>query len=158
MNSSRSAGLEVVIYYKLFIAGLLSAIALSLFSTAYNPSRLETIADSGLFEIHLWFLDRGLDQVLTWNQSTMQFWGTITALYAILIFLQAVGLWFNRTWAKGFVLVTAGIGLPLELYELAHGFTLLKCSIFAINLIIFGYFWKHLKPYHYWQHRRISQH
>ncbi|MER3435684.1 MAG: hypothetical protein C4288_20420 [Leptolyngbya sp. ERB_1_1] len=158
MNSSRSTGLEIAIYYKFSVAGLLSAISLSLFSTAYNSSKLDAIADSGLFEIHLWFLDRSLDQVLNWNQSTMQFWGTITALYAILIFVQAVGLWFNRTWTKGLVLLTAGIGLPIELYELAHGFTLLKCLIFAINSIIFGYFWQHLKPYHYWQHQRTSKH
>jgi uncharacterized membrane protein (DUF2068 family) len=148
MNASRSAGLEIVIYYKMFVAGLLSAISLSLFSTAYNSSRLDAIADSEWFEIYLWFLDRGLDQVLNLNQGAMQLWGTITALYAILIFVQAMGLWFNRTWAKGLVLVTAGIGLPIEIYELVQGFTLLKCLVITVNLIIFGYFWQQLKIYH----------
>ncbi len=156
MSSSRAAGLEVVIYYKFFAAGLLAATAIALFSTAYNPDKLDMIADTGLFESHFWLVDQGLDQVLNWDRKTVQFWGITTGLYAILIFVQAIGLWCNRAWAKGLVLLTAGMGLPVEVYELAHGFTRIKLLLLAINLMIVVYFWQHLKIHHRWRRKRVS--
>ncbi|MCY7277222.1 MAG: DUF2127 domain-containing protein [Phormidesmis sp. CAN_BIN44] len=156
MSSPRTTGLEVVIYYKFFIAGLLAAISLALFSTVYSSSKLDTLNDAGLFELHFWLVDQGLDQVLKWDQKTVQFWGIITGLYALLIFVQALGLRFNQTWAKGLVLITTGIGLPIEVYELAHEFTRSKLLVFTINLIIFSYFWQHLKLHHRWQRNRES--
>jgi uncharacterized membrane protein (DUF2068 family) len=152
MRMSRTTGLEAVIYYKLFIAGLLAATAIALLSTASNPGHLDSIADSGLFESHLWLIDQGLDQFLTWDQTTMQIGGAITGLYATLILVQAIGLWCHRVWAKGLALLTAGMSLPVELYELGCGFTWLKLLLLVVNLFIFGFFWHHLKIHYYWQH------
>jgi len=69
MPMSHTTAFKAVIYYKFVIAGVLAAIALSLLSTAYNPSKLDDIADSGLFESHFWLIDQGLDQFLTLDQK-----------------------------------------------------------------------------------------
>lgn len=150
---SPTTAFRAVIYYKFVIAGVLAAVALSLLSTAYNSSKLDDIADSGLFESHFWLIDQGLEQFLRLDQKTMQISGVRTGLYGMLIFVQAIGLWCNQAWAKGLVLLTAGMSLPVELYELVHGFTWLKLLLLVVNLFIFSYFWHHLKIHHSWKRK-----
>lgn len=157
MSSSRSVGLEAVVYYKFFIAGLLTATSIALFSTSYNPAKLEIIAESGLFETHFWLIDQGLDRFLNIDPKSMQLGGVATGLYAALVLVQAIGLWQNRAWAKGLVLITAGMSLPVEVYELGHKFTLLKLVLLIVNLLLFSYLWNHLKLNHRWQYRQVSE-
>lgn len=156
MNSYRTSGLEAVIYYKLFIAGLLAAAAIALLSTSYTPSKIEVIADSSLFETHFWLIDQGLDRILNLNSTSMRFCGLATGVYAALILVQAIGLRQNRAWAKIVVLLTAGISLPVEVYELVRRFTLLKLGLLLANLLIFGYFWHYLKLGRRWRSRRVN--
>jgi uncharacterized membrane protein (DUF2068 family) len=87
----------------------------------------------------------------------MKLGGIATGLYAALVLVQAIGLWQNRAWAKGLVLATAGMSVPVEVYELGHRFTLLKLALLVVNLIIFGYFWNHLEMNHRWRHRQVSK-
>lgn len=63
----------------------------------------------------------------------------LAAIYALMRFIEAYGLWFARRWAEWFALVSGGVYLPIELYELARGFSWLKMGVLAINLIIVGY-------------------
>lgn len=63
----------------------------------------------------------------------------LAALYALMRFIEAYGLWFERRWAEWFALVSGGVYLPIELYELSIGFSWLKAGVLAINLVIVGY-------------------
>ena len=63
----------------------------------------------------------------------------LAAIYALMRFVEAYGLWFEKRWAEWFALVSGGVYLPVELYELAKGFSWLKMGVFAINLVIVGY-------------------
>ncbi|ACF11788.1 conserved hypothetical protein [Chlorobaculum parvum NCIB 8327] len=63
----------------------------------------------------------------------------LAAIYALMRFIEAYGLWFERRWAEWFALVSGGVYLPIELYEIARGFSWLKMGVLAINLIIVGY-------------------
>lgn len=51
----------------------------------------------------------------------------------------AYGLWFDREWGKWMGAVTAGIFIPLEIYEIVHHVTLLKIVLFLANLAIVIY-------------------
>jgi len=51
----------------------------------------------------------------------------------------AYGLWHDRYWAKWLGVVTAGIYLPLEIYELYIHFTSLKLVTFVTNIVIVIY-------------------
>lgn len=64
---------------------------------------------------------------------------TLAAIYALMRFVEAYGLWFEKRWAEWFALVSGSVYLPVELYELAKGFSWLKTSVLAINLVIAGY-------------------
>lgn len=63
----------------------------------------------------------------------------LAAIYALMRFIEAYGLWFEKRWAEWFALVSGGVYLPVELYELAKGFTWLKFGFLAVNLLIVLY-------------------
>jgi uncharacterized membrane protein (DUF2068 family) len=60
-------------------------------------------------------------------------------VYSTIRGIEAVGLWFQRAWASWLGVLTGGIYLPFEIYELAHGFTLLKLSAFLVNVAVIAY-------------------
>lgn len=60
-------------------------------------------------------------------------------LYAIMRFVEFYGLWMNRRWAEWFALVSCGVFLPVELFEIIRGISLFKVALFLTNLAIFGY-------------------
>jgi uncharacterized membrane protein (DUF2068 family) len=61
------------------------------------------------------------------------------ALYATVRFVEAYGLWRGRRWAEWLAALSAGIYVPVELYELAHHATWIKFVALLINLVVVGY-------------------
>lgn len=70
--------------------------------------------------------------------SRLHFLVMLADIYALMGFVEAYGLWFEKRWAEWFALVSGGVYLPVELYELAKGFSWLKTGVLAINLVIAG--------------------
>lgn len=60
-------------------------------------------------------------------------------LYAIIRLVEAVGLWMQLQWAKWFGLLTGGIYIPVELYDVIQVVTLAKVSVLVVNVIIVAY-------------------
>jgi len=60
-------------------------------------------------------------------------------LYSTMRFIEAYGLWRNRIWAEWFALVTSGMFLPVEIYELLRKPTWVKLLILACNAFIVLY-------------------
>jgi uncharacterized membrane protein (DUF2068 family) len=63
----------------------------------------------------------------------------LAALYAVVRFFEAYGLWHARRWAEWFAALSGGIYVPIELYELALRVSWLKFAALVINLVIVGY-------------------
>jgi len=59
--------------------------------------------------------------------------------YALVRFVEAVGLWRQRAWAEWFGILSGSIYLPVELYELTVSVTPVKLIILAVNLFIVGW-------------------
>jgi uncharacterized membrane protein (DUF2068 family) len=59
--------------------------------------------------------------------------------YSTVRAVEAYGLWHERPWAEWFGLLSGGIYLPMELYELFRGVTWAKMVIFIVNLWIVAY-------------------
>lgn len=66
-------------------------------------------------------------------------------LYALIRFVEAFGLWQKRAWAEWFALISCGVYLPVELYELSRGISVLKAAVFLVNSLIVGYLWLALR-------------
>ena len=57
-------------------------------------------------------------------------------LYAVFRMLEAYGLWRERAWAEWLALVSGGIYLPVEIYEVARKFTLISVGVLVGNLLV----------------------
>jgi len=55
------------------------------------------------------------------------------ALYAAVRFIEAFGLWRQKGWALWFGLLTGGIYIPIELFELARGMSWAKVIVLLVN-------------------------
>lgn len=61
------------------------------------------------------------------------------AVYSIIRFAEAYGLWWERHWAEWLAVISASLYVPLEIYELVKYPTWVKVGMIAINLLIIGY-------------------
>jgi len=73
--------------------------------------------------------------------TSIQLWiMALSALfYAGVRFLEAIGLWLERQWAEWFGLLTGGMYIPVELWEITRQATLTRLAVFAVNLVIVLY-------------------
>jgi len=60
-------------------------------------------------------------------------------LYSFTRFVEAVGLWLQRQWATWFGLLTGGMYIPVELFEIMRGMTWPKVTVLIVNAGIVGY-------------------
>ncbi|MGA9508643.1 MAG: DUF2127 domain-containing protein [Candidatus Sulfotelmatobacter sp.] len=59
--------------------------------------------------------------------------------YSALRFVEAYGLWKQRTWAEWVAFGSGTLLIPLEIRELMRGVTLLRSVVFIGNLVVIGY-------------------
>lgn len=78
------------------------------------------------------------------------------ALYAIVRFVEAYGLWLERRWAEWFALISCGMYIPLEIYHLVHAPSWVKGTLLTVNVAIVVYMaWLLLHPAE--QERELQQ-
>jgi len=59
--------------------------------------------------------------------------------YATLRLAEAYGLWRERAWAEWLAIISGGIYLPVEIYELCKGFTWLRIGTLLTNVAVLIY-------------------
>jgi uncharacterized membrane protein (DUF2068 family) len=64
--------------------------------------------------------------------------------YSTLRLVEAYGLWLDRTWASWLAVVSGGIYLPIEIYELVKKPSVIHAVVFAGNLLIVTYLVVHI--------------
>lgn len=62
-----------------------------------------------------------------------------TFFYAGLFLTEGLGLLSRKHWAEYFTIVTTGLLIPLELYEMARHFTITKLVVTVVNVLIVWY-------------------
>jgi uncharacterized membrane protein (DUF2068 family) len=83
-------------------------------------------------QLFLDFADRITDARL-WAAAELAF------TYSLLRFVEAYGLWKQRTWAEWLAFISGTLFLPLEIRGLMRGITFLRSAIFVANLGIVFY-------------------
>ncbi len=63
----------------------------------------------------------------------------LAVVYAAIRLAEAYGLWNKKKWAEWFAVVSGGIYLPVEVYEIFHRFTWIKVGVFLGNVAIVIY-------------------
>lgn len=60
-------------------------------------------------------------------------------LYAVIRFIEAFGLWRRKLWAAWFGVLSGGVYLPVELFEVAHRPSWAKLTVLTVNLAVVAY-------------------
>jgi uncharacterized membrane protein (DUF2068 family) len=85
------------------------------------------------------FIHRILVKVLAVTPKQLEELSVGTFFYASLLLTEGIGLLMRKHWAEYFTVITTAAFIPLELYELAKHFTLMKLLVLAINIAIVWY-------------------
>ena len=75
------------------------------------------------------------------NVTDKKLWAVAAgaAAYSIVRFVEAYGLWGERTWAEWFALISGTLYVPFEVYELVRRPTAIHVAVLLINLAIVFY-------------------
>ncbi len=60
-------------------------------------------------------------------------------LYALIRLIEAFGLWRRKLWAAWFGVLSGGVYLPVELYEVVHRLSWARLAVLSVNLAIVAY-------------------
>jgi uncharacterized membrane protein (DUF2068 family) len=150
VKKKRPFGLLAIVFYKAFVATLLTVTAVSLVLALKNYEGLQDFAESYQLEGKSALLNWMLERLTNMSPRALRLGGLGVGVYAAVTALEAVGLWYEQRWAHILVLGLVGISIPPEIYELSKGFSLLKFVVFVINGAAFTYLWrnfpKHPEP------------
>ena len=61
------------------------------------------------------------------------------AAYFIVRMIEAAGLWMRKTWAEWFALLTGGMYIPVEIFEVARSVTWPRVIVLVINIGVVSY-------------------
>jgi len=75
------------------------------------------------------------------NVNDTQLWmlAISALLYAVIRLVEAYGLWLQRRWAEWFGLVSGGIYIPLEIFEILRKVTWPRVTLLTVNTAIVVY-------------------
>lgn len=81
------------------------------------------------------FLDlmEHIDDTKLWSMALA------AAMYFVVRIIEAVGLWLRKTWAEWFAVLTGGMYIPVEIYEVAIKVTWPRITVLVINLGVVSY-------------------
>ena len=139
MSKQRSPALLAIIFYKCFVVVLLSITSIASIFVMKNHEELAEFSNSYMLKTKFFIIEWLVSKLIAIDPSKLKLSGIIAGVYALVTSIEAIGLWYQKSWAMLLVLVLVGISLPPEIFELTKGITLLKTIIFSINIAMFGY-------------------
>jgi uncharacterized membrane protein (DUF2068 family) len=60
-------------------------------------------------------------------------------MYSVVRMIEAVGLWMNQKWAEWFAILTGGMYIPVEIYEVAQRASWPRVTVLLINVGVVAY-------------------
>jgi uncharacterized membrane protein (DUF2068 family) len=80
-----------------------------------------------------------LDAATRVNDTQLWLLALSALLYAVVRFVEAFGLWHRKLWAEWFGVLSGGIYIPVELFEVVHRLSWAKLTVLSANLAIVAY-------------------
>ena len=140
-SKSHSFGLHLVAIYEA-VKGVL-ALFIGIAIIAFSDAALQDFGERVIGFLHMdpdhrlpRFFLHGIEVISSQNAFMM---ACLVSGYVILRFAEAYGLWKDRTWAEWLAIISGGLYLPLEFYELHEGFSWPKMLITLGNLALVIY-------------------
>lgn len=85
------------------------------------------------------YVHLAINRVTNINPKQLRELSVGTFVYAALLLTEGIGLLRRKHWAEYFTVITTGLLIPLEIYELAKHITPAKVAILLINLLVVVY-------------------
>lgn len=139
MRNQRPSGLVAIVIYKTFVAIILAVAAIAILLALQNYQSFTSLSEAYILEEKLNIIEWLIEKITNIKQQTLQFSGIATGAYAAVTAIEAIGLWYEKAWARILVLVLVGISIPPEIFELIKGITILKLVVFVVNIVVFWY-------------------
>lgn len=73
------------------------------------------------------------------NDAKLWSMAIAAAMYSLVRMIEAVGLWLRRTWAELFAVLSGGIYIPIEVYEIVRRVTWARVTVLLVNVVIVAY-------------------
>jgi uncharacterized membrane protein (DUF2068 family) len=140
-KKSRSLGVFVIGIFKLTKAILFVALGigmLKLINKDVDDLFQDLIQKLHISEQHRIIQDIMVKLSLVTNHTLEEASG-VSFFFALLLFVEAFGLLWQKTWAEFVTVIETSIFIPFEIYEMIHHMTLTKVILFMINIIIVAY-------------------
>jgi uncharacterized membrane protein (DUF2068 family) len=149
----RASGLRLVAVFEASKGLLVLLVGLELLSLVHRSA--QDIGEEIVERFHLNFA-RHHPRILLYatthlNDSNVRLLALAALAYSTVRFIEAYGLWRLRAWAEWFAIVSGGVYLPFELYELVRHPTAVKAVILVSNAVIVAYL-LHVR----WSERHVS--
>jgi uncharacterized membrane protein (DUF2068 family) len=138
---ARTTGLRLVALFEAGKGLLVLLVGLELLSLVHQGA--QNVGEEIVERFHLNFARRH-PRILLYaathlNDSNVRLLALAALAYSTVRFVEAYGLWRVRAWAEWFAIVSGGVYLPFELYELIRHPTLVKVVVLLVNAAIVAY-------------------
>jgi uncharacterized membrane protein (DUF2068 family) len=80
-----------------------------------------------------------LEKIANIDPHTLRTIGLITFVYAAELYIEGIGLWLNKTWAKYMLIVATGGFLPFEARACIASFSWERLILILLNLVALLY-------------------
>ncbi len=136
-----ATGLRIVAIFEASKGVLVLLVGLGILSLVHQGA--QNVGESIVERFHL-NLARKHPRILIYaathlDNSHLRLLAIAALIYSIMRFIEAYGLWRMRAWAEWFAILSGGVYLPLELYELIRHPTVVKAIILVTNAGIVAY-------------------
>jgi uncharacterized membrane protein (DUF2068 family) len=85
------------------------------------------------------FIHRGLVRIFNVTPKQLRELRAGTFLYAAIFLTEGTGLLARKHWAEYMTLISTGLFIPLEVYEIYRHFTMVKLAVTVVNVLIVWY-------------------
>ena len=140
-EETRQRGLRVVAVFEGAKGGLVLVTGFGLL--AFIHRGLHNAAEEVVRHLHLnparHYPRIFLDAAARVTDSQLWLLALAAFLYAVVRFIEAFGLWRRKRWAAWFGVLSGGVYVPVELFEVAHRLSWVKLGVLSVNLAIVAY-------------------
>jgi uncharacterized membrane protein (DUF2068 family) len=137
--SHRPLGLVLIVAYKGFTFLLLATTAIAILLALKNYEHLAAIAENYMLTGKQQLIRELLERALNLQPKTLKLAGAVALVYAAVTLVETWGLWYEKIWARWWVIGIVSLSLPAEVFELAQGVSWIKFGVFLINLGVLWY-------------------
>jgi len=122
--------------FKLVKAALLIAVGVGALSMAVDPGVAETVH---AVRPSAHFINQMLAKFLDVPPQHMRVLGVGSLVYAVVFFVEGIGLLRRRRWAEYMTTIITISFIPLEIYEMIEKGSVLKAAVIVINIAVVIY-------------------